>query len=234
VNQAVNASSGQWVLLLNPDTELHPGAIDIVVRFAERNPANGIYGGRTLRGDGSVEISSCWALPTVWSTFCFATGLAGSPLPSRFFDPDAMGWWPRDSVREVGMVTGCFLLTPRAVWDALGGLDERYFVYGEDADFAARARRAGYRPIITPDAVLLHEVGASSSSGGAKMVLLLAGKITFVQQQWTGWRRGAGIALLRGGAALHMLVARTTGHGERWIAAWADRRRWWDGYPDPA
>ncbi|SDI99368.1 hypothetical protein SAMN05444157_1178 [Frankineae bacterium MT45] len=229
VNQGVAASGAPWVLLLNPDTEAQPQALDRLLRFAESVPGHGIYGGRTLRSDLTAEPSSCWALPTLWSTATFAFGLSTAFPRSRFFDPESMGDWARDSVREVGMVTGCLLLTPRPVWEELNGLDERFFVYGEDADFAARARRRGYRPIITPDAAVIHEIGISSADGGSKTTLLLAGKITYARAHLPAF---LAVNLLRLGVALRALGARATGRGKKWRVAWSRRELWWDGFPD--
>ncbi len=231
VNQAASRASAPWILLLNPDTKAKPDTFDNLLSFAEKNPRYGLYGGRTLDPGGWVQPSSCWALPTLWSTACFAFGLTAVLTHNPVFDPESMGHWKRDSVREVGMITGCLLLVSRAVWDELGGMNERYFLYGEDADFAARARANGYRPVITPDAELIHEIGASSSDEGAKVILLLAGKITYIQANWHGLRAKAGVSLLRLGALLHATGSRLTGRGGRWRAAWAKREKWWNGYP---
>lgn len=230
VNQGVARSSSPWILLLNPDMDLRPGSLKALYDFAQSRPGHGIYGGRTLRPDGGVEPSSCWALPTVWSTACFAFGLSTVFAKNKFFDPESMGSWPRDTVRQVGLVTGCLLLTPRAVWDDLHGLDEDYFVYGEDADFCARARRRGYRPIITPTAEVVHAIGVSSGSDGGKMKLLLAGKVSYAQRQFDAPGRAIAVALLRFGVGLRAAGSRITGRGQKWAVAWSDRRYWWNGF----
>lgn len=231
VNQGANASTAPWVLLLNPDMEARPGSLETLMQFADDNPGHGIYGGRTLREDGSVEPSSCWALPTLWSMACFATGLSTLFPKSRLFDPEAMGHWQRDSVREVGMVTGCLLLVDRSTWDRLGGLDERYFVYGEDADFSARARAIGCRPIVTPRAEVVHAIGVSSGGGGGKMPLLLAGKVTYARTHYSPMAAAIACALLRVGVAVRAAGSRATGRGAKWAIAWQRRAEWTDGFP---
>ena len=231
VNTGARRATMPWILLLNPDTESRPGSLDALVRFAENYPGHGIYGGRTLNPDGTVQPSSCWNLPTLWSTACFGLGLVSLFPHTVRWDPESIGNWPRDTVREVGMVTGCLLLVPTEVWRELNGLDERYFVYGEDADFAARARAAGYAPIVTPAAEIVHEVGASSADGGAKVVLLLAGKVTFLRTHLPPVQARIALMLLRFGVAWRSVGARLTGHQTRWRAAWAARDRWWHGYP---
>lgn len=230
VNRAAELSTAPWLLLLNPDTEARPHAVANLLEFAGRYPDNGIYGGRTLRPDGALEPSSCWALPTVWSLFCFASGLSTLFARSALFDPESMGGWARDSVREVGMVTGCLLLVTREVWQRLDGLDPTFFVYGEDADFAARARKLGYRPIVTPDSEVIHAVGASSSSG-TKTVLLLAGRLTYARRHFSGWRRPVAVGLIRLGVFVRAAGAKLSGRGSKWLLAWQRRRQWWSGFP---
>lgn len=229
VNQGVRASSAPWVLLLNPDTDPRPGSLAALLDFAEAHPSNQVYGGRTLKEDGSVEPSSCWGLPTVRSAVCFALGLNTAFPGSRLFDPESLGGWQRDTVREVGMVTGCLLLVPRSTWDALGGLDEQFFVYGEDADFSARARALGARPIITPSAEIVHAVGVSASS--SKLPLLLAGKITYARRHFPGAQAPLVVSTLRIGAVLRALGSRALRRETIWTAAWQRRREWWDGFP---
>ncbi|WP_125774737.1 glycosyltransferase family 2 protein [Antribacter gilvus] len=231
VNAGVAASSAPWVVLLNPDTISRPGALANLLAFAEARPGHGLYGGRTLTETGEVEPSSCWALPTVWSTACFALGLSTLFPRTRLFDPESMGRWPRDSVREVGMVTGCLLLVPRPVWDELGGLDERYFVYGEDADLGARARAAGYRPVITPDAEVVHAIGQSSSGDGGSLPLVLAGKVTYARTHFPGLSGAVVVGLLRLGVGVRAAGARVSGRGRKWAVGWRRRNEWWHGFP---
>lgn len=231
VNTGVAVSGAPWVLLLNPDTIARPGSLRTLLEFAGQHPEHGMYGGRTLTVTGEVEPSSCWALPTLWSTACFAIGLSTLFPRSRLFDPESMGTWQRDSVREVGMVTGCLLLVRRATWDRLGGLDERYFVYGEDADLGARARAAGLRPIITPDAEVVHAIGKSSTGEGGSLPLVLAGKVTYARTHFRGVGAPAAVALLRLGVLLRATGSRLTGRGRKWAVGWERRAQWWDGFP---
>ena len=238
VNRAAEEARGEYVLLLNPDTLVHEGALDALVRFARERPQHGLVGGRTLDPDGTVNPGSCWAQPSLWSLACFATMLSTAFKGSRLFDPEAIGGWQRDTVREVGIVTGCLLLAPRTLWEELGGFDTRFFMYGEDADLGLRAWALGYRPAITPDAVITHEIGVSSSSRPDKLVLLFRGKVTLLRKHWSPPRRALGLALLQAGVGVRALLARARpgGKGARssaWPAVWAARRSWLDGYGPP-
>src|SRR5690606_12119132 len=134
VNRAAEDATGEYLLLLNPDTELVDDAVTTIVGFARGLGRDAIVGGRTLHADGTLNPTSCWKAPTPWSTFSRGIGLATLLPRSRWFDPESLGHWQRDSVREVEIVSGCFMLVRRETWRRLGGFDPVFFVYGEDAD----------------------------------------------------------------------------------------------------
>jgi len=237
VNLGVNHSNAEYVLLLNPDTVILENAVDVLVEFAGKQPCHGLYGGRTLKPDGSLEPSSCWGAPTLWSMALFAFGITTLAPRNRWLVPESLGGWQRDSVREVGVVTGCFLLASSAVWRELGGLDECYFMYGEDVDLALRARALGYRPVICPDAKLIHEVGRSSESPVHKTMLLYRGKASLVRRHWKGGPRALGLFLLMAGTGLRATVSslaslsRPPEAAGRWQTLWSRRDEWLKGYP---
>lgn len=234
VNLGVNHSDAEFVLLLNPDTVILDHGIDVIVEFARSNPSNGFYGGRTLQPDGSLEPSSCWGAPTLWSMGLFALGITTAFPRNRWLDPESLGSWQRDSVREVGVITGCFLLASREAWKEIGGFDERYFMYGEDVDLAMRARAVGYNPIICPDAKLVHEVGKSSESPVHKTLLLYRGKASLVRTHWRGLTQGTALFLLAAGTGLRALVSNVIpakgSAADRWQTLWKRRDEWLQGY----
>lgn len=231
VNRGVAKSTGEYVLLLNPDTIVHEGSLKKLLEFAQSRPQYGLYGGRTLHRDGSVDKKSCWGAPTLWSLACFACGLSTAFKGSRIFDPESLGPWQRDTVREVPIVSGCFLLTRRDHWDALAGMDEVFFLYGEDVEFSIRAARSGLRPVIVPDAVILHDVGRSTSNNGTRMSMVMAGKTTLLRRSWGATRARIGIGLLQIGAWLRATLERMIGRRGTWSTVWARRADWVPGYP---
>ena len=101
------------MLLLNPDVVVLPGAVDALLAFARQHPEHGVYGGRTLRPDGTTDPSSCWGAMSLWSLTCFAHRPEHPVPPLALFDPESLGRWERDTVREVPIVTGCLLLVAR-------------------------------------------------------------------------------------------------------------------------
>ena len=237
VNLAAEEARGEYLLLLNPDTEVHAGMLEAFLAFARSLPEGAICGGRTLRPDGRLDPGSCWGAPTLWSLFCFATALSSAFKGNRLFDPESLGGWKRDSVRDVDIVTGCLLFVPRSLWNELGGFDPRFFVYGEDADLGLRAAAAGVRRVITPDAVVTHEVGVSSATRPDKLLLLFRGKVTLLRKHWGPVQSRVGVGLVAAGVGVRALQARLPGRGggeaSGWPALWRARSEWLPGF-EPA
>lgn len=237
-NLVAEQAETDWLLLLNPDTECHEGAVDNLMAFSKAHPQAGITGGRTVFPDGSLNIGSCWMKITPWSAFCKATALSGLFASSAFFNPECMGAWPRDSVREVDIVGGCFLMIQRCLWNRLGGFNLKYFMYGEEADMCLRARALGYRPMITPEAQIMHLVGAASKTKARKYILGAKGRVTLMQDHWPAWQVPFGRAMLAfwaGGRAFATgIISKLTGakkkSAENWAEIWAARHDWLQGY----
>ncbi len=239
-NLAATHARGRLVLLLNPDTEVQGGAIDALVTFAHRNPLARIWGGRTTFADGRLNPSSAWAQMSAWGLACRATGLTGLWPNNPICNPEAYGGWLRDSERDVDIVSGCFLLIERQLWQQLGGFDADYFMYGEDADLCLRAKALGASPCITPAATIVHHGGASETVRADKMVRLLTAKSTLVRRFFPRHLVGPGLALQAlwplSRAIAHAVRARTMRHdgsareADIWRQIWRRRGEWLPGY----
>jgi hypothetical protein len=238
-NVVAAEATTEWLLLLNPDTEVHAGAVDTLLAFSKAHPEAGITGGRTVFPDGSLNIASCWMRITPWSVFCMATGLTAAFRDSALFNPEGMGSWQRDSVREVDVVVGCFLMIPRALWQDLGGFNLKYFMYGEEADLCLRARAKGYRPMITPEAEIMHLVGASTGKTGDKLMMLAKSRVTLIRDHWPRALVPLGLAMMWFWGAVRVVSSRLLAlsgrarHGktaEKWRSIWARRGEWLEGY----
>ena len=238
-NEVAAAATTEWLLLLNPDTECHEGAVDNLMTFSIDNPQAGITGGRTVFPDGSLNIASCWRRMTPWSVFCSATGLTALFPNSTLFNPEAMAGWPRDTVRRVDIVVGCFLMIRRELWNELGGFDLKYFMYGEEADLCLRAAKIGYRPMITPDAEIMHLVGAASKKTSDKTLLVAKAKATLIKDHWSAGWGWFGMGAMWSWAALRFAASRVAAFAsvkrsrdtaDKWSAVWRRRRDWLAGY----
>lgn len=234
-NLAIKLARGRRILLLNSDTVVLDGAVDRLVEFAESRPAAGIWGGRTLFGDHSLNFTSCWQRMTLWSVTCFALGLTKAFPDSNFFNPEGLTAWKRDSVREVDIVTGCFLLIDTDLWNRLGGFDPIFFMYGEEADLCLRARAFGARPVITPTATIIHYGGGSAVSRSDPNVRLLRSKIALARRtmgalsaDMVRWLYLLAVALRAGGYGLAARLgrARASAKAAMWRETLARRGEW--------
>lgn len=240
-NRATNDLRTRYVLFVNPDATLQSGCIDALLDVASRYPQAGLYGGRCYSPDGQVDPRSCFGRPTVWSLFCFTTGLSTIFSRSRWLNAEGIGAWPRDTERHVDIVSGSLLLIDRAIWEQLGGFDNQFFMYGEDFDLSIRASAMGSMPIVTPRAGMIH-IGGASSSALNKQILLFRGKVTLVRKLWTGPKRVSAERMILGGVWIRSLLANIRKAGSRssgrlqlspeiWSALWHCREDWRNGWP---
>ena len=242
-NLAARRARGEYLLLLNPDTLVLDGAVDRLLAFARANPRAGIWGGRTLYGDRSLNPASCWGRMTLWNLFCRASGLTGVFPRSEIFNSEAYGGWDRGTERAVDIVTGCFLMIRRETWEALGGFDPAFFMYGEEADLCLRARGLGAAPRVTPEAEIVHYGGAADTVRADKMVRLLSGKISLIDRHFPAWQRPLARALFAAWPLSRMIAtsalgavtgrAATRASAASWSEIWARRAEWRDGWRAP-
>jgi len=165
-NLAIARATGEFLLLLNSDAFLHPGACGALTGYLTGHPRVGAVGPRLLSSDGSLQ-PSCYRYPSpgrAWLENLWVSSL----LPRHPWLGDYRRW-AHDSDRSVEWVIGaCLLVRSEAVRQA-GGFDESFFMYQEETDWQRRIRDAGWEIIFTPDAVVTHLGGASGASEQAKI-----------------------------------------------------------------
>lgn len=160
-NQALALAQGRYLFLLNPDTELHPDALQTLYDYAEAHPDVGIIGPRLFYGDGTPQ-SSRRRFPTLATAFLESTKLQQwfprNRVLTRYYILDTRD----DETQEVDWVTGAAMFVQRAVYEQIGGLDEGFFMYSEELDWCYRAKRAGWHIVYLPTAQVIHHEGKSS------------------------------------------------------------------------
>lgn len=233
VNVGATEARGDWLLLLNPDTEPVGDLVGRIAAFARANPDQRLYAGRTLRPDGLDDGRSVFGMPSLWSCLCFATGLSTLFRRSRLLNPEELPGLDRATPVRVPAVSGCLLLLDRALFSQLGGFTPDYFMYGEDMDLCLRAARLGAQPVLVPQARVVHHNGAASTSAN-KRVMLMRGKMTFLRSRWSGPRSRLGRGLLAAGIAARAAGARLTGRAGYWREVWHRRDVWLPGWPPVA
>lgn len=157
-NQGVRAARGRYVLLLNSDAMLTPGALDQLMALADARPAAGVIGAQLINRDGSFQ-ASFNDIPTLLQEFLVLSGvgrlLFGRQFPSHGPEEEA-------GPKPAGWVGGACMLLPREVYLAAGGLDEDYFMYAEDVDLCCVIHDQGREVWYQPTARVIHLGGASS------------------------------------------------------------------------
>ena len=234
-NTAAQHAKGEYLLLLNPDTVILDGAIDKLVAFASSTPDAGIWGGKTLFSDMSLNPASCWMQQTLWSLTCQAFGFSSLFRRSTLFNPEGIGGWDRKGVREVDIVSGCFFLIRHDLWKKLNGFHPDFFMYGEEADLCLRAREYGAHPVVTDDATIIHLGGASEKIQAEKLVRLLKAKVLLVFRHFPPHLKNLGIFLLSCWPLtrfLAHLIASALGRNssslrkQMWHTVWSRRKEW--------
>jgi hypothetical protein len=157
-NQGLRASRAPHVLFLNPDAELTPGAVEALVGAVEHRPDVGAAGPRTRSGDGTIQVSTGPDLTLVseWRQRRLVLGVARR-APGALAEAEAR----HAREHEPDWVSGACLIARREALEAVGGFDERFFLYEEDADICRRLRLAGWRVVFTPAAEVRHQLGRS-------------------------------------------------------------------------
>jgi N-acetylglucosaminyl-diphospho-decaprenol L-rhamnosyltransferase len=227
-NLAAAEARGEYLLLLNPDTVVANGAIENLLAFARRRPGAGIWGGRTIFSDGSLNAMSCWRRPTLWNLLCSGLALDTRYPRSALLNSYGYGGWQRDSEREVDVVAGCFLLIQTSLWVRLGGFAGEFFMYGEDADLCIRARRLGFRPAISPEATIVHHGSGTENDKVRKISQVMTARALLIRRHFSPATRPLGLALLALRPMLGRLWAKRSLRGT-WAEVWALRRQWMTG-----
>jgi GT2 family glycosyltransferase len=148
----------EFVLLLNPDTEILPGAINALLDFMRAHPECGIAGSRLEDERGGVHCSA-FNFPSAWSEL--DRGLELGIVTKLLKDRTVQRPIPEQPC-EVDWVAGASMLVRRQVFERVGLIDEAYFLYFEEVDFLLRAKRAGFRTFYVPQSRVVHHMGAST------------------------------------------------------------------------
>ena len=156
INKGIDISDGQYIVLMNTDSELTPGAMDTIGEYMDGNPDVGICGGELIGPDGKSQ-NSVAAFPGI------ATEIFNKSLLKRLFPKRYPG-----KVNEIGhpidvdSIIGALMVVRKAAIDRVGPLDERFFFFMEETDWCLRMKRGGYRVSIIPGAKIIHHQGKTA------------------------------------------------------------------------
>jgi GT2 family glycosyltransferase len=215
-NQALRRATGQYQLLLNPDTVVEEDTFRACCAFMDAHPDCGGLGVKMLDGQGKFLPESKRALPTPDVAFYKMFGLASVFPKSRTFGRYHLGFLDQDQTHEIEVLSGAFMMLRKEALDKIGLLDEDYFMYGEDIDLSYRLTRGGWKNYYFPGTRIIHYKGESTKRTSVNYVFVFyRAMVIFAQKHFAPGRAGlfsllinAAIWLRAGAAILERLVVR--------------------------
>ncbi|HUH15706.1 MAG TPA: glycosyltransferase family 2 protein [Gaiellaceae bacterium] len=220
-NAGMAAVSGRYFLILNADAWLTEGSLERLVAFADAHPEAAIVGPRLLNPDGTLQ-RSVRGFPTLWrlaTEYLFLRRLAPR---TRVLNAFYGGGFGHDEVREADFVMGACMLVRRAAVEQVGPLDEAFFLFSEETDWAYRFRAAGWTVLFFPGAECVHVGGASH--GGRMFRENVRGHLRFLAKhrgaRYAEWaRRLLLVALWLRGALFRSERGRAYREAAGWLAS---------------
>ena len=177
-----NTPLPRYVLLLNADTILPPTALPDMIRFMDKRPNVGVAGPRLRRPDGTLDLACRRSFPTPWVSFCRMTRLSRLFPQSTRFNAYNLGYLPEDEVYPVDSVVGAYMQVRAEAIRRVGLLDEAYFMYGEDLDWAKRIKTAGWEVWYNGEVEVTHVKEASSRKSRKA-------RLAFYEAMWIFYRK---------------------------------------------
>ena len=161
-NIGMRDATGNYMLILNPDTILGEDTLRVMVDFMRSNPECGVSGCKLLNADGSFQVSCRRGFPTPWASFTKLFGLSSAFPNSPLFAQYNLTHLPLDQTYEIDALAGAFMMLSREAFEKTGGFDEDYFMYGEDIDLSYRIKKAGLSVYYVHSTSTIHFKGEST------------------------------------------------------------------------
>jgi len=209
-NLGFGQSRGDYVLFLNPDTEIVGEAINTLHTFLRETRDAGIVGAKLLNADGSVQTSCIQAFPTILNQF-FDAEILRRAFPRLSFWGMKPLFSPHEKPAEAQMLSGACLMLPRPVFQKIGGFSDDYFLYAEDLDLCFKTRLDGLKNYFMPAAVIIHHGGGSSRPSQSVFLAVLMREsvyrfLTKFRGKWYGFAFRASLAFNAAGRLALLLV----------------------------
>ncbi len=161
-NIGLKEAEGKYLLLLNPDTVVSEDTFKKMIDFFESNPKAGLAGCKILNPNGSLQLACRRSFPGPWTAFCKVTGLSSLFPKSRLFARYNLTYLNENETYEVDAVSGSFMMMTREAYEKVGGLDEEFFMYGEDLDICYRIQKGGLKVFYVHSTQIIHYKGEST------------------------------------------------------------------------
>lgn len=205
-NMALREATGDAMLLINPDTIVQEDTFRVMLRFLREHPDVGLAGCKILNPDGSFQLPCRRSFPTPWVAFTKIFGLSALFPKSKLFGKYNLTYLDPDQSYPVDAVSGSFMMMRREAYARVGGLDEAFFMYGEDLDWCYRVRQAGFKVYYVHTTQIVHFKGESTRRSNIDEVRVFYGAMElFVQKHFSNSRLG--VFFLRLGIVLRAAAA---------------------------
>jgi len=194
-NRALRLAHGRYILLLNSDAFLRPGALRNAIDHMDREPEVGLGGGRLINEDGSWQ-PSARAFPSIVNDFLILSGLASHYPRSRFFGRPEWTWANPMEAANVDWVPGAFAIIRPEVLAKTGIFDEAFFLYYEEVDLCQRIKALGYKVSYWPDVVVVHLGGESSKTLPGAVLSCFGSQVTLwsLRSKFLYYRKHHGVS----------------------------------------
>ncbi len=227
VNEAARHVVTRYLCLLNPDSHIAADDLAYLESRMRSDPTIGALAPLIVQGGSAVGNSGAYRFPTLWRTFLTFSGLSSLAGP-RWLEGTVLLRRQISSPRDVDWLTGACVVSAKTVWDRVGGLSERWFMYAEDLDFGMRIRRSGLRSVVDPAVQIAHDVGTGSSTPPTVI------EAAWLVNQWdfyrtemakiglqrTAWKVVAGVFITARACAFAILSLKPDGDHFRARATW--------------
>jgi O-antigen biosynthesis protein len=161
-NVGLNRARGKFLLLINPDTLVQEDTLRVMINFFQENPDVGLAGCKVLNPDGTFQLACRRSFPRPWVAFAKMVGLSGLFPSSRLLGRYNLTYLSPDETYELDAVSGSFMMVRREAYEQVGGLDEDFFMYGEDLDWCYRIQQAGWKNYYVHSTQIIHYKGEST------------------------------------------------------------------------
>lgn len=169
-NAGMNIAKGRNFFILNPDVIFQDNCLKILSDYLDNNSDVGMAGPKVLNQDGTFQGSCMRGNPYPLDTLFHLIGLAKAFPKNPKFNGYALNHLNIDEINEIGALSGCAIMVKRELYEKIGGIDERYFMYQEENDWGIECRKAGYKVIYNPNTTITHYKGITTSKVKVKSI----------------------------------------------------------------
>lgn len=185
-NLGLQIAKGKYICLMNPDTIAQEDTFQVMIDFVEKNTNIGLAGCKVLNSNGTFQLACRRGLPTPWVAFTKISGLSQLFPKSKLFAKYNLTYLNENQTYEVDALSGSFMFMPRKTYEIIGGLDERFFMYGEDLDYCYRVKLAGLKVYYVHSTQIIHYKGESTKRSSIDEIKVFYGAMhLFVKKHFS-------------------------------------------------